>query len=136
VGCTGLFVGKVSTLSGAWALNSKIGRTVQRTSLRSTQGHPLLQETPTLLMLYMTSFRCLCGLTISRWAVNVLPPLLTIAHGNVAILGDAVGMERTSNTPTVWSCNAIASGFPGLACCHLLQFSDGVFQLRIQASSA
>ena len=41
-------------------------------------------------------------------------PLPFFADRNVAILGDAVGMERTSNTRTIWSRDAIVSSFPGL----------------------
>jgi len=41
-------------------------------------------------------------------------PLPFFAHGNVAILGDAVSMERTSDNRTVWSHDAVASSFPGL----------------------
>jgi len=32
---------------------------------------------------------CLGGLRISRWAVNIVPPLPFFSYGNVAILGDA-----------------------------------------------
>jgi len=39
------------------------------------------------------SFQCLGGLKISRWAVNVVPPLPFYAYGNVVILGDAVGIR-------------------------------------------
>jgi salicylate hydroxylase len=39
-----------------------------------------------------TRSQCLSGLKVTRWAVNVLPPLPFFAFGNVAILGDAVGI--------------------------------------------
>ena len=47
-------------------------------------------------------FQCLGGLKITRWTVNVLPALPFFARGNVAILGDAVGIcffSATYRTP-------------------------------------
>jgi hypothetical protein len=62
--------------------------------LIQVRQQPLGRETPALPMLTMASFQCLGGLMISRWAVNVLPPLpffVLCSH-----IGAAVGL---SNAP-------------------------------------
>ena len=76
---------------------SRLGERRLRTyrSASTTTG----RETPALPTLTMASFQCLAGLTISRWAVNILPPLPFFSHGNVAILGDAVGLRLLCDVP-------------------------------------
>ena len=88
----------VNDVSGAFILNSKIGRTTDL--FTSTQGHALLQETPRTPNVYYDILSVLGRFNDISLGRQCSASLSFFVLGNVAILGDVVGMERTSNTCT------------------------------------
>jgi len=82
------------------ALNSKIGRTTD--FFTSTQGHPLLQETPAIPNAYYDILLVLGRFNDISLGRQCSAPLPFFADRNVAILGDAVGIcffSATYRTP-------------------------------------
>jgi salicylate hydroxylase len=56
--------------------------------------------------------KCTEGHKVNKWVINVVRGLPTFAHGRVAVLGDAVRIERLPNLPCTYGTGSLYDTVP------------------------